>query len=119
MHNKRTSERFNCEAPVVIENCETGKQYDGSMYNYSREGMYLELDYPCRPGLEIRIEIEKAKNSSGPKSCQAKVIWCEEIPGAVVLYNYGIGVLHDQALKFSKAVKRFQVIDGGAPKDKS
>jgi hypothetical protein len=119
MQDKRTSERFNCEAPVIIEICETGKRYDGSLYNYSREGMYLELDYPCRPGVTIRVVIEKAKISRGPKSCLAQVVWCEEIPGAVVFYNYGIGVRHDPSAKFSKTVKGLQVIDGGARKNQS
>ena len=114
MHNQRASERFNCEAPVIIENCETGVNYDGSLYNFSREGMYLELDYPFRPGAEIRIFIEKEMNPFPLKSCQAKVVWCEEIPGAVVLYNYGIGVISEPMLKYSSIVERFQVIDGGA-----
>jgi hypothetical protein len=114
MHNQRASERFNCEAPVIIENCETGVNYDGSLYNYSREGMYLELDYPFRPGTELRILIEKEMSPSPLKSCRAKVVWCEEISGAVVLYNYSIGVIKDPMLEFSGIIERFQVIDGGA-----
>ena len=114
MHNQRASERFNCEAPVIIENCETGANYDGSLYNYSRDGMYLELDYPFKPGTKIRILIEKEMSPSPLNSCRAKVVWCEEIPGAVVLYNYGIGVINDPMPEFSGIVERFQVIDGGA-----
>ena len=114
MHNQRASERFNCEVPVIIENCETGVNYDGSLYNYSREGMYLELDYPFRPGTEILVLMEEEMSPFRPKSCQAKVVWCEEIPGAVVLYNYGIGVINDPMVQFSSIVERFQVIDGGA-----
>lgn len=119
MNDKRVSERTDCEAHVIIENCETGEYYDGSLYNYSQKGMYVELDYPLKIGSEIRIVIRKTKDSTHLESCQAKVIWCEEIPGAVVLYNYGIGVLNDPTGKFSNAVKKFQVINGGASKDNS
>ena len=119
MKDQRASKRINYEAPVFIENCETGESYDGSMYNCSQGGMYVELDYPLKPGTEIRIETENATYSSRSKSCLAKVVWCEEIPGAVVLYNYGIGVLIDLTVKFSKIEKKFQVIDGGAIKNKS
>ena len=117
MDDQRASMRFNCETPVTIENCETGKNFEGTLYNYSREGMYLELDYPFRPGSEINVFIEKEDGYSHPECHQAKVVWCEEIPGAVVLYNYGVGVLSDSSEIFSNVAERFQVIDGGAQKN--
>jgi len=49
INDQRATERFNCEAPVVLEDFQTGERHDGSMYNYSRGGMYIELDY--RAGL--------------------------------------------------------------------
>ena len=116
MKDQRASKRINYEAPVIIENCETGESYDGSAYNYSRGGMYVELDYPLKPGTGVQIETENAKYSSRPKICRARVVWCEEIPGAVVLYNFGIGILIDLTVKCSKTEKKFQVIDGGAIK---
>ena len=109
----RTTERFNCEAPVVIEDCRTGRKFDGSMYNYSRGGMYVELDHPLNPGSEVRILIESPNNSSQPESCQAKIVWCNEIPGAVVLYDYGIGVRYDLDVNDLNRLTKLQVIDGG------
>jgi hypothetical protein len=117
INDQRATERFNCEAPVVIENCRTGEHYDGSMYNYSRGGMYVELDYPLKPGSEVRILIEKAKNTINPESCQAKIVWCKEIPGAVVLYDFGIGVRYDLDVNYSNYIKKFHVIDGGVNKN--
>ena len=114
IENQRTSERFNCEAPVVIEDCQTRKQYDGSMYNYSRGGMYVELDYPLMPGSQVRILIEKQMANDHEGSCLAQTVWCKEIPGAVVLYDYGIGVRYDLDVKNSNYINRFHVIDGGA-----
>ena len=119
INDQRTSERFNCEAPVVIEDCQTGKQYDGSMYNYSRGGMYVELDYPLKPGLQVRILMEKKRKAERPGSCLAQTIWCKEIPGAVVLYDYGIGVRYDLDINSPNYASRFHVIDGGAHNSKA
>ncbi len=113
LNDQRASERFNCEAPVVIENCQTGEYYDGSMYNYGRGGMYVELDYPLKPGSEVRILLEYAKNKTSSEACRAKTVWCKEIPGAIVLYDYGIGVRYDLDVNFSKYINNFHVIDGG------
>lgn len=116
INDQRSTERFNCEAPVVIEDFHTGERYDGSMYNYSRGGMYVELDYPLTPGAKVRILIENAKNAARSESCLAVTVWCKEIPGAVVLYDYGIGVRYDLDVNGSDYIKKFQVINGGASK---
>ena len=119
INDQRTTERFNCEAPVVIQDCRTGEQFDGSMYNYSRGGMYVELDHPLKPGAEVRILIENAKNTTQSESGQAKTVWCKEIPGAVVLYDYGIGLRYDLDVNGSNQLNRFHVIDGGGSKNKT
>jgi hypothetical protein len=119
IEEQRSSDRHNCEVPVIIEECETGELYDGSIYNYSRKGMYLELDHPLNPGKEIRIEIEKSELPFFPQSCCAKVVWCEEIPGAVVLYTYGVGVQHDLTVKTAHMADKLHVIAGGLIKDDS
>ncbi|MGD9301411.1 MAG: PilZ domain-containing protein [Desulfobacterales bacterium] len=109
----RAAERFNFEAPVVIENCQTGDRYDGSVYNYSRGGLYMELDHSLEPGSEVRILIENPQNATGFEICQAKTVWCKEIPGAVVLYDYGIGVRYDMDVNCSSYLKKFHIINGG------
>ena len=108
------TERFNCEAPVVMEDFHTGQRHDGSMYNYSRGGMYIELDYPLKPGSKVRILIENGKAGGHSESCVAKTVWCKEIPGAVVLYDYGIGVRYDLDVNASSYMNKFHVINGGA-----
>ena len=118
-NDQRTSERFNCEAPVVIEDYQTGKKYDGSMYNYSRGGMYVELDYPLKPGSQVRILMEEKTANDHPESCLAQTVWCREIPGAVVLYDYGIGVRYDLDVNNPNFTSRFHVIDGGATQKKT
>jgi hypothetical protein len=113
VNDQRTTERFHGEAPVVIENCRTGEKYDGSMYNYSRGGMYVELDHPLKPGSEVRILIENAKETTQSERSQAETVWCKEIPGAVVLYDFGIGLRYDLDVNNSKQLNKFHVIDGG------
>lgn len=115
--DQRGSERYECDAAVVIEDCATGKVYDGSVYNCSRGGMYLELDAYLKAGAEIRIDIEKSRSAAIPESCRARVVWCEEIPGAVVLYNYGAGVQHDLTARSSHTADKLQVIPGGLIRD--
>ena len=114
INDQRATERFNCEAPVVIEDFQTGQRHDGSMYNYSRGGMYIELDYPLKPGSEVRILIDNGKDVVRAESCLAKTIWCKEIPGAVVLYDYGIGVRYDLDVNVPNYINKFHVINGGA-----
>ena len=115
---KRASKRLNFEAPVIIENCQTGEYHDGSMYNYSQGGMYVELDRFLKPGSDIRIVVEKAKNSSHSECRLAKIIWCREIAGAVVLYNYGAGVQYDSTAKTADCRNNFKVIEGGASRNR-
>ena len=110
---KRSCERFDCEAPVIIENCETGELYDGTLYNYSLSGMYLECDYPLPPGSEVHIVVEQEESATRPTSCRVRVVWCEEIPGAIVLYNYGIGVCYVSRSDQMKVCEKFKIIQGG------
>lgn len=111
---KRSSERISYEAPVVIENSDTGRRYDGTMYNYSRDGMYFEIDSALKPGTQIVIVVKLSGSAPGPIRYHAKVRWCEEILGAVVLYNFGIGAEYDFLVKPPISTHKFKVIQGGA-----
>ena len=42
---KRDSERIKCELPIVFANHETGENAKGSVLNYSKCGLYLEVDH--------------------------------------------------------------------------
>jgi hypothetical protein len=110
----RASKRLTYEAPVTIENCDTGEYVYGRMYNYSLGGMYFETDYPLDAGSEIRVAIRKSTNGPGFDHFRAKVRWCQEISGAVVLYNYGVGVQYLSSFSQSKSDGKLRVIQGGA-----
>jgi hypothetical protein len=112
--DKRASKRLTYEAPVTIENCDTGEYVYGRMYNYSLGGMYFETDYPLDAGAEIRVAIRKSTNGPGFDHFRAKVRWCQEISGAVVLYNYGVGVQYLSSFSQSRSDGKLRVIQGGA-----
>ena len=114
IEDKRESERFSCEASVIIEAEDNGNRYDGRMYNYSRGGMYFESDVSLRPETEINIMVESNDNLPFKSPCRAKVKWCEEIQGAVVLYNFGVGVQYDLPITLAKRNGILKVIQGGA-----
>lgn len=116
LQDKRAAVRFACEAPVIIENCRSGQHYDGSIYNYSQMGMYIELDSFLSPGADIHIVPEKDILPMQKKFCRAQIVWCREITGAVVMYNYGAGVCWGPTPTGKPAGCRnlFKVIEGGA-----
>ena len=113
---KRATVRFTCEAPAIIENCQSGQYHDGSMYNYSHGGMYIELDNFLPPGSDIHIVLEKDVLPLQKKSCRAQIVWCREITGAVVMYNFGAGARWAPTPSDKPAGCRnlFKVIEGGA-----
>lgn len=117
--DKRASKRLTYEAPVTIENCDTGEYFYGRMYNYSLGGMYFETDYPLAEGAEIRVAIRKSKNGPGFDHFSASVIWCTEISEAVVLYNYSVGVQYLSSFKESKSEGKLKVIQGGAQRNEN
>ncbi len=88
----RNGERFNFEAPVLVEDNRTGYRYDGTMFNYSRGGMYLESDYALRPSRKVEVKVNNLPNSPSPRSYLAEVRWRQPLVGKTSSYSYGIGV---------------------------
>lgn len=112
--DKRDGKRLSKEAPVTIEICDTGEHFSGIMYNYSSGGMYFETDHPLQPGVEVRVAVRISTTSSNLDNFRAKVRWCEEISGAVVLYNYGVGLQYSFSSTRLKGNARLKIIKGGA-----
>lgn len=88
----RNGERFYFETPVLLEDNRTGYRYDGTMFNYSKSGMYLETDYAPRPSRKIKIKVSNLPNSPSPRSYLAKVRWRQPLVDKASSYSYGIGV---------------------------
>ena len=71
----RNGERFYSKTPVLVEDKRTGYRYEGTMFNYSKSGMYLESDYAPRPSRKIGIKIKSLPDSPSPRSYLAEVRW--------------------------------------------
>jgi hypothetical protein len=110
---KRDCARFYHEAPVVIERCGTGFFIDATMYNYSLHGMYFESDAALPPGARVNLWLSDLPQNSLPDITSAEVRWCEEIMGAVVLYNYGMGIKFRRSSEHADFPRQFQIIQGG------
>ncbi len=110
---KRDCARFCYEIPVILEECGTGVYFDARMYNYSLQGMYFESDLSLLSGTLVNVWLSNLAGSSLPDINFAEVRWCEEIIGAVVLYNYGAGIRYHQPITYRKFPRHFQVIQGG------
>jgi hypothetical protein len=109
----RDCARFCYEIPVVIEECGTGVHFDARMYNYSLQGMYFESDHSLLSGTRVNVWLSNFPGSSSPDISFAEVRWSEEITGAVVLYNYGVGIQYHQPITYREFPRHFQVIRGG------
>ena len=88
----RNGERFYVERPVSVEDIRTGYRYDGTMFNYSKSGMYLESDYAPRPSRKIRLKVNGLSDWSSPRKYDAEVRWRQPLTKKVSAYYYGIGV---------------------------
>ena len=119
MNDQRASERINHEAPLVIEDCDSGTYSYGRMYNYSQGGIYFESDTPFQTGTRVGFDIEKSINGLAADHYFAEVKWCAEISAAVVLYDYGIGVEFDTKLNLETGSRKLKVINGGVNRNKS
>ena len=111
---RRDCARFYYEAPVVIEECGTGLYYEGRMYNYSLQGMYFESDLALVPGARVNLWLSDLPENSLPEINSAEVRWVEEITGAVVLFNNGIGVKYSRSIKHQDFPRQLRIIQGGA-----
>jgi hypothetical protein len=47
---QRNSQRFEVEAPVMLEDFRRNFNYNGTIYNYSADGIYLKSDYAPSSG---------------------------------------------------------------------
>jgi len=88
----RNGERFHFKTPVLIEDERTGYRYDGTMFNYSRSGMYLETEYAPRPERKIKIKVNRLPDLASPRKYYAEVRWRKPLPDKGSSYAFGMGV---------------------------
>jgi hypothetical protein len=89
---QRASERFELQAPVMIEDFRTGFYYNGVIHNYSADGVYLESTYAPRPGRKLRLHIDSVPDIFSIPTYLAEVRWRRSLPENTAPYSFGFGL---------------------------
>jgi len=89
---RRKSERIPCETSILHNTSPADFFYKGTMYNFSKGGLYFETNEDLLQGHEIAISIKKPPQQFISKSHQyfdVKIMWCIEIQGSSYQLGYG------------------------------
>ena len=89
---QRSSQRFEVETSVMIEDFRSGFYYNGKIYNYSANGVYLESDYAPRPGRKVQLNVSGAENIFAAELFLAEIKWRRPLFDETSAYSYGIGM---------------------------
>jgi len=89
---QRRSQRFQTEASVLLEDFRTKFYYNGTMYNYSNHGGYVESRYAPRPGRKIHIKVNGVPDVISPHVYLAEIRWRKPLAEGQRSYTYGVGV---------------------------
>jgi hypothetical protein len=89
---KRIGKRFDHESMVMVEEPDKGYHVHGTMFNFSKDGMYLETDFVCQPGTKIWIQMSSPPAKALPKILLGEVRWHRQLFEDESDYAYGLGV---------------------------
>lgn len=89
---QRNSQRFELQTAVMLEDFRTGFYYNGIIYNYSADGVYLESDYAPRPGRRIRLKVDGACDIFTDDLYLAEIKWRRPIAEKASTYSFGVGM---------------------------
>ncbi len=90
--HQRMSQRFQSEASVLLEDFRTRYHYNGTMYNFSDHGGYVESLYAPRPGRKIHIKVDGVPDVIAPHVYLAEIRWRKPLAENPHSYTYGVGV---------------------------
>ena len=102
MQERRKEKRLPYQTPVLIQPKRASKWYNGSMFNFSSKGMYIETEFSGRFGQQLSILVEEPPYGNGLFLHRARIRWTVELLDAVVLYRYGCGVHYFMTVDYSK-----------------
>ena len=89
---RREYERFPCNAQILHSTNPTDFFYSGTMYNFSKRGLYFESNEDLLEGHEISISIINP-NQKVPKNphqyFNVKILWYKELQGSPYQVGYG------------------------------
>ena len=91
-HERREYKRFSCDTPILHNTSPPDFFYQGTMYNFSKNGLYFESNEDLLEGVEISISINKPLQQFAKKPHQyfdAKIIWCQKLMDSAYQVGYG------------------------------
>ena len=99
LEEKRMDKRFQCEALINWSYFNEDRSFDARIFNFSRNGVYIETRDRIRPNTTILIRLEALITDgmmlSGKESLRivslGDVKWCSELSKEHSIY-YGSGV---------------------------
>jgi hypothetical protein len=92
----RRSMRYVHVATVMIESSQAGIFGYAQMKNYSAGGILIRSDFPLRPGILVKVRLEKPLYASGSDVVESRVVWCrpfEDDSGQHSRYGIGVNLL--------------------------
>ena len=91
-HERREYKRFSCDTPILHNTSPPDFFYQGTMYNFSKNGLYFESNEDLLEGDEISISINKPLQQFAKKPHQyfdAKIVWCQKLMDSTYQVGYG------------------------------
>jgi hypothetical protein len=94
----RKHDRINYETPIKFENYETKEIVQGSVHNFSKSGLCIEVEHFPAVGQGALIYMDNySPNAEGPNSLKiyhVRVRWVKQLCNAKEKNQYVIGVSH-------------------------
>ena len=90
-NESRKTKRFEHRATVMLQDEHLGYFSYAQMSNFSGDGMSFETDFALKPGVKIKISLDKPLFKAAPMTYDAIVKWCKELSKDDSPYSYGIG----------------------------
>ena len=91
-NERRENERIKCETPILHNTIPPDFFYRGTMYNFSKSGLYFESNEDLSRGDQISISIKNTPQQFINKSHQyfdVKIVWCDVLQGSSYQIGYG------------------------------
>jgi hypothetical protein len=88
----RKANRFKIKSTATVESPSTGHWFYAEMKNFSRGGIYFEVDASIQPGTNIKINLDRPLFQSEPKKFYSIIRWCRKLEADDKMhFSFGIG----------------------------
>jgi hypothetical protein len=89
----RENARLDHVSSVQVQDIESGEIHKARMFNFSKEGVYLESDSVLNPGMQIYVGIQNSPFASLPDVLEyhrAEIMWRKKLKDSFFRFGYGV-----------------------------